>query len=106
MTHELKGAIKRVPLVGSLARKTWGLVKNTSIATSTDYWESRYATGGTSGPGSSGKLAEFKAEVLNSFVRRDNVLSVIEFGCGDGNQLSLASYPDCIACHEGWALDP
>jgi len=38
-------------------------------------------------------LAEFKAEVLNGFVERYSIGSVIEFGCGDGNQLSLARYP-------------
>ena len=57
------------------------------------YWESRYAGGGTSGAGSCGKWAEFKAEVLNSFVKGYGISSVIEFGCGDGNQLSLANYP-------------
>lgn len=57
------------------------------------YWEERYATGGHSGSGSYGKLAAFKAEVLNDFVERHQISSVIEFGCGDGNQLSLSRYP-------------
>jgi SAM-dependent methyltransferase len=57
------------------------------------YWEKRYAMGGTSGAGSYGKWAEFKAQVVNSFVRDYKIPSVIEFGCGDGNQLSLANYP-------------
>jgi SAM-dependent methyltransferase len=57
------------------------------------YWIERYATGRNSGPGSYGELAEFKAEVLTDFVRTHAVKSVIEFGCGDGNQLRLASYP-------------
>lgn len=35
----------------------------------------------------------FKARVLNDFVMRHQVHSVVEFGCGDGNQLALASYP-------------
>jgi len=61
---------------------------------SANYWEKRYRTGGNSGPGSYAHLAEFKAEVLNKFVRKHEVLSVIEFGCGDGNQLTLAQYPD------------
>lgn len=63
---------------------------------SRDYWERRYASGGTSGDGSYGRLAEFKAQVLNAFVRENNVTSVIEFGCGDGNQLGLAHYPNYI----------
>lgn len=57
------------------------------------YWEERYRTGGTSGAGSYGALADFKAEVLNDFVEREKIDSVVEFGCGDGNQLSLARYP-------------
>ncbi|MEZ4750770.1 MAG: class I SAM-dependent methyltransferase [Bdellovibrionota bacterium] len=57
------------------------------------YWEKRYASGSSSGTGSCGKLAEFKAEILNTFVQENNVRSVIEFGSGDGQQLSLAQYP-------------
>ena len=58
-----------------------------------DYWERRYARGGTSGPGSYGRFAEFKAQVLNEFVAAQKVNSVIEFGSGDGRQLALAKYP-------------
>jgi len=60
------------------------------------YWERNYARGGTSGPGSYDALAEAKAAFLNDFVRARDVRSVIEFGCGDGNQLSLADYPGYI----------
>lgn len=60
---------------------------------SAPYWEERYAKGGNSGAGSYGELSKFKAEVLNGFVRDHAVTSVIEFGCGDGHQLSLAAYP-------------
>lgn len=57
------------------------------------YWEARYAAGGTSGPGSYGELARWKAETLNTLVAREGVESVVEFGCGDGAQLALADYP-------------
>lgn len=30
-----------------------------------DYWENRYAKGGTSGAGSYGRQAEWKAEIVN-----------------------------------------
>ena len=60
---------------------------------SAGYWEERYAAGGDSGRGSYGKDAAFKADVLNRFVADQGVRSVIEFGCGDGNQLSLVRYP-------------
>lgn len=56
------------------------------------YWNRRYVVGGNSGPGSYGHLAEFKASFLNEFVTLHDVRSVIEFGCGDGNQLALAIY--------------
>ncbi|MBN1671906.1 MAG: class I SAM-dependent methyltransferase [Kiritimatiellae bacterium] len=56
------------------------------------YWESRYARGGHSGFGSRGQLAQFKAKIINEFVRDKSVRSVIEFGCGDGHQLSLGEY--------------
>jgi len=58
------------------------------------YWERRYARGGDSGAGSSGRLAVYKAETVNRFVKEHSVQSVIEFGCGDGQQLLLADYPN------------
>ncbi|MFZ5897687.1 MAG: class I SAM-dependent methyltransferase, partial [Bacillota bacterium] len=56
------------------------------------YWESHYAAGGTSGAGSYGILAEFKAEVINKFLEDNGIETVIEFGCGDGNQLGYMKY--------------
>ena len=61
-----------------------------------DYWENRYERGLTSGAGSYGRLAHFKAEVLNEYVNQNKILSVVEFGCGDGAQLSLAKYANYI----------
>ena len=60
------------------------------------YWEKRYARGKYSGAGSRGKLAEFKSAVLNEFVAKNQIGTVIEYGCGDGYQLSLANYPQYI----------
>jgi hypothetical protein len=57
------------------------------------YWEGRYRAGGNSGAGSYGRLATFKAAFVNGFVELNAIRSVIEFGCGDGNQLSLLSVP-------------
>lgn len=80
------------------------------------YWEKRYRSGGTSGIGSYGRLAVFKAVVINGFVRKHNIRSVLELGCGDGNQLALARYPDYIGydiasaaverCHVLYGDDP
>lgn len=66
------------------------------VFSSRKYWESRYATGGNSGEGSYDNLAKFKADFLNKFVATNNIRRVVEFGCGDGNQLSLASYPEYV----------
>jgi hypothetical protein len=60
---------------------------------SRNYWERRYRMGGDSGAGSGSDLPRFKSDVLNGFVRREEVESIIEFGCGDGGQLALADYP-------------
>jgi SAM-dependent methyltransferase len=49
-----------------------------------------------SGAGSCGRAAHFKADFLNEFVSEQRVSSVIEFGCGDGQQLALARYPAYI----------
>lgn len=57
------------------------------------YWNSRYREGGTSGYGSYGKLAELKAQIINTFIKENNIHSIIEFGCGDGNQLKYMEYP-------------
>lgn len=71
-------------------------IKRNRIFSSAEYWNSRYLHGGNSGPGSYGKLAEFKAEILNGFVAQHNVKTVIEFGCGDGNQLKMVKYPSYV----------
>lgn len=60
------------------------------------YWENRYKTGRKPGPGSYGKFAEFKADVVNCFIKENDIKDVIEFGCGDGNVLSLINYPQYI----------
>ncbi len=57
------------------------------------YWEERYQQKGNSGGGSYTHLAEHKADVINCFVKQEQIQTVTEFGCGDGNQLTLASYP-------------
>ena len=69
------------------------LLSRKSFRGSSRYWESRYRKGMTSGSGSFGRLAEFKARVLNNFIADNHIQSVIEFGCGDGNQLALSNYP-------------
>ena len=70
-----------------------GLFKR-PFTTSGDYWTRRYASGKTSGAGSYGRFAEYKAEFINRFVAENHVGRVIEFGSGDGNQASLFDFPE------------
>jgi hypothetical protein len=58
-----------------------------------DYWEARYRGGGASGAGSVGRLARFKAAVINRFILENGVKSVIDLGCGDASQLGLLELP-------------
>ena len=93
----MKEQIKKIPFFGGLARQLYWRIKANKTKPgyfpgSHEYWEERYASGDNSGDGSYERLAEFKAEIINSFVERQGVESVIEFGCGDGNQLTLANY--------------
>lgn len=56
---------------------------------STEYWRKRYRKGGNSGAGSYGRLAVYKAQIVNELVAEKGLRSIIEHGCGDGNQASL-----------------
>jgi SAM-dependent methyltransferase len=76
-----------------IRRRLATIVPGVRFRGSADYWEKRYALGGTSGAGSYGEQARYKAGFLNRFVAEHAIRSVIEFGCGDGNQLELAEYP-------------
>ncbi|MBW2466814.1 MAG: methyltransferase domain-containing protein [Deltaproteobacteria bacterium] len=59
---------------------------------SASYWEERYRSGGGSGRGSYNELAEFKARIINKFIKEHAIGDVIEHGCGDGNQLGYMKY--------------
>ncbi len=94
----MKDIIKQIPLLGRVAKRIYcGLFacrrKPERFPGSAAYWEKRYSAGGNSGVGSYALFAEFKADVLNGFVATHHVQTVVDFGCGDGNQLSLAKYP-------------
>src|SRR5258706_1169134 len=101
MRTALRQNIKELPILGDWATHVYRLIKGRPIKPpvflgTRIYWDQRYQKGGDSGVGSYGKFADFKAEVLNNFVVQHHVRSVIEFGCGDGNQLNLAKYPRYI----------
>jgi SAM-dependent methyltransferase len=43
----------------------------------------------SSGVGSYGIFADYKAQFINSFIDNNQILTMCELGCGDGNQLAL-----------------
>lgn len=88
----LKAFIQNLPVMGPAARSLFRMLRPAQAFESGKYWEERYLKGGSAGAGSYNRLAAFKAEFLNDFARVNEVTSVIEFGCGDGNQLKLAVY--------------
>lgn len=51
-------------------------------------WENRYKKDKNSGTGSYGVLCEYKAKFINKFIIDNNCKNVVEFGSGDGNQMS------------------
>ena len=71
-------------------------VRNKLFPGSASYWESHYRSGGDSGTGSYGRSAEYKANFLNGFVKDHQINTVIEFGCGDGNQVLQFHFPSYI----------
>ncbi len=91
---QIRRTLKQIPLVASCMAAVHRVIfEPPSFRTSERYWKARYRKRGNSGAGSYGQLAEFKARVLNEFVREQGIRSVIEWGCGDGNQQTLAAYP-------------
>lgn len=105
--------VERIPILRAIVRRVREWTR--PFPGSERYWEERYASGDHSGSGSYGKYAQFKAEVINDFIAQHAVESVIEFGCGDGNQLKLGKYPRYLGldisptaislCREQFAAD-
>ncbi len=112
----LKRTVAAIPILGPLLKRAYFARQRQAFADSTSYWLKRYDKGGKSGWGSYGKFARFKAEVINGFVQERGIRTVIEYGCGDGNQLQLGVYgqylgfdisPTAIEmCQARFAADP
>jgi len=94
MKRKIKSIVKNIPMISNVARYAYHgfFRKDVAFDTSGQYWEERYAQAGDSGDGSYGRLAAFKAEIINDFVQRQGIKEVIEFGCGDGAQLKRMNY--------------
>jgi len=88
--------IRGLPIVGPIAKKLYRAIvplrNQFRFESSAQYWEDRYGQGGNSGAGSYGRLALFKADIINNFVSDNGIRTVIEFGSGDGAQLEHANY--------------
>jgi hypothetical protein len=112
----LRETLAGLPLVGRPVLSLALRLRRLTFPGSGQYWEDRYRSGRSGGPAGRGIVQEFKASVLNEFVRAHDVRSVIELGCGDGVQLALADYPRYLGldvsvsalrlCIERFATDP
>lgn len=119
MLTSIKEKVEKLPFFGPIAiilyRKLRG-VNKIEFETSDQYWEDRYRAGLTSGSGSYGRLAQFKADFLNNFVLKHSISNILEFGCGDGSQLELSIYQNYVGfdvaptsislCREKFANNP
>ena len=63
---------------------------------SKQYWNERYKKGGNSGCGSYNELAQFKADIINSFILSNQIKTIVDYGVGDGNQLKLINTENLI----------
>ena len=54
-----------------------------------DYWENRYALGGTSGTGSYGGSGTLKANIINRLISKYQIKTINDLGHGDGNNITL-----------------
>jgi len=81
------------------------MLKNKKVSpvftTSKKYWTNRYRHHGSPGVCSQYHLAEFKADGVNSFMKKNKIDSVIDFECGDGNQLKHLSLKQYLGFNMG-----
>lgn len=66
----------------------------------TDYWETHYQDGGDSGPGSRGRFAELKRDLIHAAIEEHDITSILELGSGDGYVANLIEHDDYLG------LDP
>lgn len=99
MSNGIKKGMASIPILGPILRKVYMHMVGRRLLRferSDQYWEDRYRMGKTSGSGSYGRLAQFKADFLNDFVKKNGISTVVEFGCGDGAQLELFNFLNYI----------
>ena len=99
-----------------MGRAAYRVKARATFGSSAEYWERRYGDGGTSGSGSYGPQADWKASVVNGLISELGITSAVELGCGDGNQLSYCDWPRYLGldvsatavrrCAAAFAADP
>jgi hypothetical protein len=77
---------------------------------SAKFWTERYEMGDNSGSGSRGDLLNFKVDYINSFIRDNEIKSVLDFGHGDlevAKKIEVDSYRgiDIFDCEDSGGLD-
>lgn len=92
ISRYFRQGIQKIPLLRACALKIRAGWLKLTFKDAAHYWQQRYAKGGTSGAGSRGRLAQYKADVINRFMEEHAINTSIEFGCGDGYQLGLINY--------------
>lgn len=58
------------------------------------YWDRRYRDGRTSGAGSEGDEGAYKAAYVSDFITAHDVMSVLDWGCGDGQVFRKMRLPE------------
>jgi hypothetical protein len=58
------------------------------------YWDRRYRDGRTSGAGSEGDEGSYKAKYVSEFIAEHDIVSVLDWGCGDGQVLRKMNLPE------------
>jgi SAM-dependent methyltransferase len=96
MIKFLKRVIKSSPALYNISLRLLYYIRSSQFPGTEQYWENRYRSGGTSGAGSYNRLAQFKADTINQFVAEKNITTVIDLGCGDGNNLILMNFSNYI----------
>ncbi len=77
---------------------------------SANFWKRRYSLGDNSGSGSRGDLLNFKVDYINSFIKDNDIKTVLDFGHGDlevAKKIEVESYKgiDIFDCEDSCGLD-
>jgi SAM-dependent methyltransferase len=91
-----RDTLYNLPAIRRLLGPAYVWWKSRRFGGSEQYWRDRYQRGGNSGEGSYGPLARFKADTINAWWEQWSMGAAIEFGCGDGHQLTWMRYSDYL----------